>query len=85
MTTRTEDVSRFLKESKPGDTLTYHTGFLAQDRLNVYSFGGDVFTTINTTVDWVGNAMWKAYQRGIVSLFQKKLGDNRYSYIAKRR
>ena len=71
-------------------SFTYHWGFLAFDR------GQFVEGTPNSILNdrrWVGcddvakiaKLAWGAYERGEVTLVQRKLGRNRYQYIAMRR
>lgn len=57
-----------------GDRLIYFIGDLM--------YACDI--TSNSAVRELSNAAWEAYKQGLITMVQKKLGENDYQYIAVR-
>ncbi len=68
-----ENFAAALAAAKPGANIVYHVGNLMSDR----EFGKNFLT-----VHGVGLAAWAAMEAGKVELFQKPVGDGRYTYYA---
>jgi hypothetical protein len=62
--------ARGLPDLKAGNRCVYHVGFLAIDRVE------------DSALDRVGKAFLELSEKGLVYLFQRKLGPSRYSYEA---
>lgn len=78
-----EYFNNWVRTAKPGWELVYHVGHLAFDRETVYEETGRVrrYEPQHST----GNAAYAAYEDGLVELFQKRISENRWHYIARRR
>jgi hypothetical protein len=68
--------NNWLNTSVSGAKYTYHTGFLCKDRDPEIKFQG--YKEVNE----VANLAWKLYEKGVVTLTQRKLADNHYQYLA---
>lgn len=84
--------TKWVNNSKKGDRYVYHTGFLLMDRahkleIGIGPDGGDsVIMLVNREpVHTEAKLVWQAYEKGHVTLFQRKLGKAVYEYIAERR
>ena len=64
-----EEFTRWQMTAQPGDVITYHQGNLMADK-------------ISAEVRAVGSAAWAAYERGLVELVQKRVGEGCCAYIA---
>lgn len=62
-----------LAAAKPGETLIYHVGSLMYDRIQGLDF---------LAVAAVARAARTAYERGDCTLVQRRLGTNRFAYMA---
>ncbi len=72
----------WLGRARPGEKVVYYDGFLMMDREKFLKSGGSAEgfpDTIRT-----GIMAWKAYERGMVMLFQRKRDYFEYEYIAVR-
>lgn len=76
--TRTE-FGLWLADAEPGAVLQYHDGFLALDVV----VAGSRFSANDRQelVDIAGYARW-ASDEGMVHLVQRRLGPNRFAYLA---
>jgi hypothetical protein len=84
--TRTEAFHDWLKSSTPGQVYTYYTGFLAVDRGTIVDVGDGVLEFIpNEAVDDLGRLALSAFEDNRVHLFQRKIHDRVYEYIAMKR
>lgn len=73
----TEQFYDWLKFANPGDRVVYHTGYLAADRLKKEEF-------LNDSINYMAIAVWNAYERGKVTLFQCRDKVNSVHYVAVR-
>lgn len=69
-------LDELLPKMEVGQAIVYHTGSLMYDKLRGAQF---------QTVFGVAKTMWDAYERGQVTLVQRKLGPLVYEYIAIKR
>jgi hypothetical protein len=68
--------------AKKGDWITYYTGFILADRapsLKVHS------ATDCSNLAKLSDAVYDIYQIGKARLLQRRLGENKYEYIAVKR
>lgn len=80
----------WLDNANVGQTIIYHTGNLAIDRGNViYDAGvtssGKFLYIHNEIVEQLAVETLNAFEEGKVHLFQRKIHDNEYQYIAMKR
>lgn len=66
-----EDMMVWLNKAKEGSTAEYYSGDLYTDRQR---------TRFKTEALKIADLAWKAYETSKVTLVQKKLGENKYSY-----
>lgn len=79
---------RWLATSRPRDRFVYHRGFLAADREEVTLLPqlGKYVHVFHEPMHSLGQIAWHAYERGLVTLVQKKLPNGRgFEYIAFKR
>lgn len=85
-TTRVEAFNEWLKTAPPGQVFTYYTGFLALDRGEIVDIGDGVQLVIpKGDIDTLGRMAIDAFYSGQVHLFQRKIHDHEYQYIAMKR
>lgn len=85
-TPQTDAFNEWLSSTTPGQVFTYHTGFLAVDRGTIVDYGdGQLSFVPNGDVDELGKATLSAFDTGRVHLFQRKVHDRVYQYIAMKR
>ena len=75
-----EDFIRWATNAKPGHRVCYYRGWLMKDRMSKLPQmvkGGVMFPEFQTP-----QKAWDFYEIGSVELFQKRLGDEDYLYIA---
>ena len=81
-----EQFHDWFKEARTGDFLVYHKGNLCLDRCTALD-GGD--TSHCTPASWelgaLANYAMEAFHERRVHLFQRKLSDHEYEYIAVKR
>ncbi len=83
---RVEKFRDWIKTSRPGQIYIYYTGFLAIQRGHIIDIGGrEQYMIANGDVDALGNLAASAFEDNRVHLFQRKLRDNEYEYIAMKR
>jgi hypothetical protein len=93
VTVRTKEAfKRALADTMPGSLILYHTGFLLDDRAFPYSFGahGNVLRSIlgaeqekqRHALDLFAAYIYRAYEKGVITLVQKRHGPGQYDYIA---
>lgn len=85
--TKVEAFDDWLLRSRVGKIHIYHTGSLLSDRGRLIDYGDGqplVFEPCGD-VDAVGRAAMDAFVAGRVYLFQRKLHDHVYQYIAMKR
>lgn len=86
MKTRVKAFNDWLKTSPPGQVYTYYTGFLSVDRGTIIdTASGDFEFVPNEDVDDLGRLALSAFEANRVHLFQRKIHDNVYEYIAMKR
>lgn len=79
----TEAFDDWLDTAKTGQVLTYYRGFLKMDRTFTISIEPDrVELVLDEDVDKVGRHAMAAFVDGKVHLFQRKVADGVYEYIA---
>lgn len=76
----TAELEHFVDKAKPGDVCEYHSGFLMKDRDT--DFGGDANVDRLATFAYALSTATGC--QGLVFLFQKRVGDGRYQYLAAR-
>lgn len=64
--------TQFINDAERGDSFVYHTGSLAIDRQG------------NDALDKQASDMLEYYQRGFVELIQRRVGKNKFEYVAVR-
>lgn len=85
---RPGNVAYWLTKARPGDKLIYHVGNLMVDRarMDVESRDGHgvVKITVLEPLNTVAREVWEAAEAGLVTLSQKRLGENLFQYEARR-
>lgn len=81
MKTKVEEFRDWIKEANVGQTYIYYQGRLDIDR---GSCVGDLWLS-NYSVDELGKLAYDAFTSKKLHLFQRKLHDNEYQYIAMKR
>lgn len=64
---------RWIRSARSGEQLMYHRGLLMQDRQDAsapHNYNG------------IGVVLWQAYQRGQVTLAQRRVSEGCYEYLA---
>lgn len=80
---KVEDFREWIKSAKVGKVFIYHTGHLAVDRGVIVDNGTDMPLFIpNGDIHELGKLAIRAFEQGVVYLFQRKLHDNVWEYIA---
>ena len=69
----------WLSHAKPGDTLEYYRGLLAADREPVT---GRLSKAECLVLREIANFAWRAADKGLLHLVQRRLGSDRFSYLA---
>lgn len=85
--TRLDAFREWIVKARPGQVFTYYTGFLAVDRGHIVDFGGDnepEFIASGDINDLAKMALY-AFEAGRLHLFQRKIHDHEYEYIAMKR
>lgn len=86
MQTRLEAFRDWLRTATPGQVYTYYTGFLAVDRGTIVDYGNGEFTIVpNEAIDELARDAISAFESNRVHLFQRKIHDRVYEYIAMKR
>lgn len=86
MKSKIEDFQDWIKNAKPGKFYIYHTGFLTVDRGTIVD--DDPSHPLSVPVEPVhslGKAAIEAFDAKRVHLFQRKIHDGVYQYIAVKR
>ncbi len=63
-----------IRNMNPKDRMTYHLGFLPRDK-----------PASPKLVDPLSRAVYRAYEEGLITLVQRRIGDFKYEYIMVRR
>lgn len=86
MQTRLEAFREWIKTANTGQVYTYYTGFLSIDRGTIVDIG-DGLTEFepNGDIDALATTAINAFENNRVHLFQRKIHDNEYEYIAMKR
>ncbi len=71
------EFQKWLAEAKKGAKLTYHIGFLAYDR--EYAAAAQ-----KPSIKLMAEIL-RAFERGLVHLYQRRIGHMQFEYIAERR
>jgi len=74
------DLELFIKAAKPGEACIYHIGYLVKDRDYQFNSG----SSMSTLVDQIGSTAWVMEEEGAVYLFQRRLDNDVYEYLAVR-
>ncbi|WP_196223267.1 hypothetical protein [Roseibium sp. RKSG952] len=69
----------WIAQSTPGDRLEYHRGFLALDAYPMFSRLTDA---ARKELQRLGTRAFWAAEQDLVHLLQKRIGEERFSYIA---
>jgi len=85
--TRVEKFRDWIERSRTGKIYIYHSGYLARDRGRIvdYADSGEAIIEPNGDIDDLANIAIDAFVSGRVHLFQRKIHDNQYQYIAMKR
>lgn len=84
--TRVDEFREWINHSRPGQVFIYYTGFLAVDRGTVIvDPTGSLTIEPNGDIDELGQLALEAFDNKRVHLFQRKLHDHEYQYIAFKR
>jgi len=73
------DLSAWVAKAKPQDTLEYYRGFLAIDRTR---FGEPMSREERRGLVQIGIRAMRLADAGLVHLVQRRLGPDRFSYLA---
>lgn len=79
------DFKKWIKNANTGQTIIYYTGRLDVDRGACVEVDGYSYFSANEEVDALGTLAYGAFSDRKVHLFQRKLRDNVYQYIAMKR
>lgn len=66
-------------QSAPGAVIEYHRGFLAIDTVRASS---DLVEPVRKELVRIGRRVWWAAEKNLVHLVQRRLGPDRFSYLA---
>lgn len=81
-----EEFYDWINTATTGQVYLYHTGFLAQDRGTIIDVGSDMPLFIpNGDIHEIGKLAIDAFNTKRVHLFQRKIHDGVYEYIAMKR
>jgi len=69
----------WLSQAASGDVLEYHRGFLAADRM---PFGNPMVPETREELVRTSACVMRLAERGFVHLVQRRLGADRFSYLA---
>ena len=70
---------KWIRSAQAGDQIEYHCGHLAEDRVVAsQTYPPELSREIDATADLV----WTACHLGLIQLFSKRIGKNRFSYLA---
>lgn len=85
--TRVEAFREWLDTARTGQVFIYYTGFLSVDRGSYvdYADGHPVTFEPSGDIDTLGEMAFAEFKNGRVHLFQRKIHDNEYQYIAMKR
>ena len=72
------ELLRWLDQTKPGELLIYHRGFLAVDRVPVL---GRLSESDARELSRVASLAWRSAQTGIVHLVQRRIGSSNFNYL----
>ena len=72
------ELSGWLGQAAPGDSIEYHRGFLALDRSRA---GGRLREQDAIELSRVAHHAWQAAELGLVHLVQRRNGPDDYSYL----
>ena len=84
----TEGFSHWLETSTPGSVIIYHTGFLGVDRFkNIINIANGVPIAFEVVPEIRDKALAaiEAFEQNKVHLYQRKISDMVYQYIAQKR
>jgi hypothetical protein len=76
---KAHEFRKWVDTSNTGAVITYHTGFLSVDRVKMVAL--DSYKPVPEIHDLAMEAI-EAFERGKVHLFQRKLSDMKYDYLA---
>lgn len=69
----------WLNQAEPGDVMEYHRGFLALDR----SFASEARTEDERlALNQIASLAMRLSDRGLINLVQRRVGDERFAYLA---
>lgn len=88
MKTKLAEFKHWLDTANIGQVYIYYTGHLAVDRgtiVDMHIIGAVPLFIPNGEVDGLGRAAIEAWEADKVHLFQRKIHDNEYQYIAMKR
>lgn len=87
MKTRVEAFRDWLKQDRVGKIYIYYTGHLAVDRGTIIDTGlaEEPLFIANGDIDELGKLAIDAFNSDRVHLFQRKIHDNEWQYIAMKR
>lgn len=90
VTNRVTAFRKWLATARAGSIYVYYTGVLALDRgsyimVHDEKLGSNYEWLANSEIDGLAKAAMEAWESGRAHLFQRKLHDHEYDYIAMKR
>lgn len=82
---RAKAFREWLDTATAGHHYVYFRGSLINARGRFENIEDEIVYTQNEEISELANAVWETYKAGRVHLFQRKLHDNEYEYIAVKR
>lgn len=82
---RAKELRKWINTSRPGHHYVYFRGSLINARGQYQNVNDELTYLPNDEITSLANEAWQAYKAGRVHLFQRKLHDNEYEYIAVKR
>lgn len=78
-----EDLTRWVTSSKRNQRVAYYRGWLMKEKLSMMPFLAQ--NELAMPQFKVANKAWDFYAMGAIELFQKRMGNEDYLYIAVRK
>lgn len=87
MKSKIEEFEDWISNARTGQVYTYHVGYLAIDRGTIINCPNSDRTLVipNGDIDGLATLALEGFERGKLHLFQRKIHDREYEYIAMKR